>query len=78
MTPIGQPGGRGLPPGARGPGPDFLTEAQQALNLTRDQVDRLRSMLDVRAQSDQSTQDIIQAKLQAYQQKMLAGVVQFR
>ena len=71
QAPIGARGGRGLapigqlpPPGA-GPGLDVVGETQRALNLTPDQVERLRDLLDNRVQSDQRAQDEIQAKLDA-------------
>src|SRR5262245_15186256 len=61
--PLGQRGGRGLPPGR--PGPDVVEETRRALNLSENQVWKLRELLDARALADQRAQDNIQAKLDA-------------
>lgn len=62
QAPLGPPrGGRGFAP----PALDIVQETQQALNLSNDQVIRLRALLDNRVQSDQRAQDDIQAKLDA-------------
>ncbi len=65
FPPRGQAGQRG-PFGQRGQrGPDFIGATRDALNLTPEQVDRLRTMLDARVQSDQAAQDTIQSKIDA-------------
>src|SRR5271155_3277545 len=51
--------------GGRGGGPDVVAQTRDALNLSPDQVERLRAMLDARAQSQQSAQDNLQAKIDA-------------
>src|SRR5205823_6058160 len=66
----GPPPGRPQPPpgrgrGGRGGGPDPVAETQRALNLTAAQADRLRALLDVRAQADQRAQDDVQARIDA-------------
>ena len=53
------------PPGGRGPGPDLLREAQQALKLSPSQVYRLFVLLETRSQSDLKAQENIQVKLDA-------------
>src|SRR4051812_5165029 len=58
-------GGPPPPPPGRGGGPDPVAETQRALNLTTAQADRLRSLLDVRAQADQRAQDEVQLKIDA-------------
>jgi hypothetical protein len=42
-----------------------VAETERALNLTPAQADRLRGLLDVRAQADQRAQDEVQAKIDA-------------
>jgi cytochrome c peroxidase len=62
--PLGRPQappGRGR--GGRGGGPDPVAETQRALNLTPAQADRLRILLDGRAQSAQRAQDEVQDKI---------------
>lgn len=63
------PFGRPQPPprgrGGPGGGPDPVTETERALNLNAAQADRLRALLDARAQSDQRAQDDVQAKIDA-------------
>src|SRR5262245_49728211 len=52
------------PRGGRG-GPDALLETRDALNLTGQQLDRLRALVDARALAEQSAQDSIQNKIDA-------------
>src|SRR3954470_22591681 len=73
----GPGGGPGLPPPPGGPrgrgpggfggrgGPDPVGETARALNLTPDQSERLRALLDARAQAGQRAEDVIQAKIDA-------------
>jgi cytochrome c peroxidase len=55
--------------GGGGGGRDIVAQTRDALNLSTVQVGSLRTLLDVRAQSEQAAQDNIQMKLDA-----LAGV----
>ena len=61
ITAIAQQRGRG----GRGGGPDIVAQTRDALNLSLAQVERLRALIDARAQSEQSAQDGIQAKIDA-------------
>jgi cytochrome c peroxidase len=76
LTVSAQRGGNGAPPlgrpqppgrgrGGRGGGPDPVAETERALNLTTAQADRLRTLLDGRAQSAQRAQDEVQARIDA-------------
>lgn len=70
LTATAQRGGRGPnggppPPGPGGGpgGPDPVFETERVLNLTTAQADRLRALLDARAQADQRAEDDVQAKI---------------
>src|SRR2546421_5766265 len=52
-------------PRGRGQGPDVVGQTRDALNLSTQQVDRLRALLDARAMADQAAQDNIQSKIDA-------------